>query len=87
MAKPSSNPVRKTATNTNRPIIPIVISLIFSPEDLHDIREKDKRLEKTADPYSVENRVDGEMTGGGNFSYFVKIHAQDNEVPADDQEQ
>jgi hypothetical protein len=46
MAKPSSNPVRKTATRTNRPIIPIVISPIFSPEDLHDITEEHKGLEK-----------------------------------------
>jgi hypothetical protein len=74
MAKPSSNPVRKTATNTPRPIIPIVISFIFSSEDLHDIAEQDKRLEKAADPHSVENRIDGKMAGGSDFAYFVKIH-------------
>jgi hypothetical protein len=73
MQKPSSNPLRKTVSNISKPMIPITVSLIFSPEDFYDIAEQYKGLKKRRSANSIDNRIERDMarwcylTGPGCF--------------------
>lgn len=87
MQKASSSPLRKTTIKTSKPMMPIAVSLIFPPEDFHDIAEEYYAFKKTTNPNSIEHRVKWNMTGGRYLSGLGQIHAKDYHIPPDENEQ
>jgi len=82
MANASSMPVRKRMRTVARPMIPIVTSLIGASDDLKDLGDKDKALNKGAEAKSEGHRVEWDLEGERDLPCPVKIHAHFDEIPA-----
>ena len=64
MAKPNSIPVAKRRSSTAMPIMPTIISFIFTPPDPYDIEDEHAALKETADCDAIGDRVKRYLDGG-----------------------
>src|SRR3990172_4476560 len=86
MASPNSIPVRNKAIITARPRIPIVTSFIFSSDDLQDITDVHKTLDKEDNSQSISNGIERHRQRGRDFSHPTQIHSILDQVPANQEE-
>jgi hypothetical protein len=67
MAKPNSIPVAKRRSNKKMPVIPTIISFIFTSPDPYDIEYEHAALKQTADGDAIGDRIERYLDCGCNF--------------------